>query len=134
MKTFHQVAFCMLFPVAVVFGAGGCPALIPQGGAYDVLRTTDNSTFQQVIEEYTYEKDFSSHDEAIKAGLSVGAIVHGVPLKVGGTFTNQQRSEWRREYESRRKISTQSAVYKAFKKLTLNVEVIEDIFQRGLTM
>jgi len=40
---------------------------------------------------------FSSHDEAIKAGLSVGTVVYGVPLKVGGTFDHNTVDQWKQQ-------------------------------------
>jgi hypothetical protein len=40
---------------------------------------------------------FSSHDDAISAGLSVGTVVYGVPLKVGGSFDQSKTSQWKEE-------------------------------------
>jgi hypothetical protein len=44
---------------------------------------------------------FSGHDEALNAGLSVGTVVYGVPLKIGGTFDQRKVDQWKDDNCSR---------------------------------
>lgn len=40
---------------------------------------------------------FSSHNEAIGSGLNVGVVLYGVPLQVGGNFSESQVSSWKEQ-------------------------------------
>lgn len=53
---------------------------------------------------------FSNHDEAIAAGLNVGAVVYGVPLQIGGTFNKQNTDQWKEENCSN---NTKNAAFEA---------------------
>lgn len=53
---------------------------------------------------------FSTHDEAINSGLDVGAVVYGVPLKVGARFDKKNTDAWKSENCSK---SARSADYLA---------------------
>jgi hypothetical protein len=76
-------------------------ASITRQGIFDQSRYTNDQSYKEVVDDFVYVSDFQTHDEAIRAGLSVGAIVYGVPLRVGGTFTREQRDTWKHDFESR---------------------------------
>lgn len=40
---------------------------------------------------------FSTHNDAISAGLQIGAVVFGSPLQIGGTFNRGQVDTWKEE-------------------------------------
>ena len=73
------------------------------------IRQTGNATASsQASTAWQCSFKFSNHDEALKAGLNVDAIVYGVPLKVGGTFDKATVDKWREENCSK---SSQSASF-----------------------
>jgi hypothetical protein len=61
-----------------------------------------NDNTRMTFNQWLYDMDFQTHDQAINAGLSIGTIVYGVPLQVGGTFTQQQKDTWRHEHQEYR--------------------------------
>lgn len=56
---------------------------------------------------------FETHDDAINGGLTVGAVVYGVPLEVGATWDESKVSAWKRENcsMSHARASRDSATY-----------------------
>ena len=76
--------------------------------------------------DYLY-KDFGSHDEALNYGLSIGTMLYGVPLQVGGTVDSKKKSDWRNEYQSRRIHDVQEDVKLLLISDKLNVEVVRII-------
>ena len=62
---------------------------------------SQNSSLKESFDQFIYEADFSTHDDAIKAGISVGVPVYGVPLQVGSTFDRTTKDAWRHDYEGK---------------------------------
>lgn len=74
-----------------------CGQILRQGIFNDVTIHTS----AQMVHDYNqfiYASDFGTHDQAIAAGINVGAPVYGIPVQVGGTFTNQEKDAWRTQH------------------------------------
>lgn len=76
--------------------AQDCDSVLKQG-IFDQSRYNSDDSYHSMVDDFIYASDFQTHDEAINAGLSVGFPVYGVPIEVGGTFSNGQRDAWKRE-------------------------------------
>ncbi len=68
-------------------------------GVFNQTTINSNSSLQTSFYEYIYSQDFSTHQEAIDAGISIGTVVYGVPLQIAGTFSKQQKDEWRSTHQ-----------------------------------
>ncbi|GJD97890.1 hypothetical protein OCOJLMKI_5129 [Methylobacterium iners] len=66
-----------------------------------VRQTRGASSSNQSSTAWQCSFKFSSHDEAIKAGLDVDTIVYGAPLKVGGKFEKSVVDRWKEDNCSR---------------------------------
>lgn len=66
-----------------------------------VRQSSNTAQSSQASSAWQCSFKFSSHDEAIKAGLKVDTIVYGAPLKVGGTFDKTVVDRWKDENCSR---------------------------------
>lgn len=89
-------AFCLLSLVSISASAQECDQVLA-GGIFNTTAISSNAAFARTLNEFIYASDFSSHQQAVDAGLSIGTVVFGVPLKLGGSFSNQQKDEWRRK-------------------------------------
>ena len=67
-------------------------------GVLDQVLINSNLQIAKTFNEWIYDADFSTHDQALAAGLSAGVVVYGVPLEVGGTFTDQQKDTWKHDH------------------------------------
>src|SRR5207247_2180335 len=67
-------------------------------GIFNQTRIDSDQSFRMSFYQWLYDMDFQTHDEAINAGLSIGAIVYGIPLQIGGTFSKEQKDAWRHEH------------------------------------
>jgi hypothetical protein len=86
----------------------------PLSAALLTVRTTSQDSDQNAASTaWQCSFSFSSHDEAIGAGLQVGAVVYGVPLKVGGQFDKKTVDQWKTSNCSR------SASSSSFKEATV---------------
>jgi hypothetical protein len=112
---------------APAWAADHCSALIPPGGLYDEIRSVNGSSFQQLIDEYVSTKEYFTHEDAVNDGFSVGAIVYGVPLQLGNTFTENQRSQWKKEFERRYHSQVNQQQYASFRNLRLNIEAFREV-------
>jgi hypothetical protein len=80
-------------------------------GIFNTTTITSDATLKKTFDEWLYDMDFQTHDEAIRMGLSVGMVVYGVPLQVGGTFSKEQKDQWRHNHAEAHN-STMSAAEK----------------------
>jgi len=116
-----------LLDATLANGTNSCTLLIPPGGAYDIVRTSSSEELHELLDDYIYQKDYKSHDEALKDGFSLQAIVYGVPLKAGATFDQKQKDEWKHEYQARKKLQIDQKKRTQFEQLTLNVPAMQAI-------
>lgn len=86
-------------------------------GVFNTTIINSSSDVSKALYEYIYSQDWSSHQQAIDAGISVGTVVYGVPLQIGGTFSKQQKDEWRRTHQQyKNETMTSSQKYSALMK------------------
>jgi hypothetical protein len=120
------IAICS--SAAACFGASSCAKLIPPaGGVVDIVRTSTNEELHELLDDYTYKKNYGTEDEAIADGFSVGFRVYGQPLQVGGQFDQAKKKTWFDEYEHRKQHRVDSAKATAFESIKQNVDAIREI-------
>jgi len=54
-----------------------------------------NSDVELLLTSRACSEQWSSHNEAIKSGVSVGTVIYGVPVKLGGTFDKDKVKAWK---------------------------------------
>lgn len=86
-------------------------------GIFNTTSINSSLDATKTLNEYIYASDFSTHQQAIDAGLSVGMVIYGVPLEIGGTFSKEQKDEWRRiNQQYRNETSSVAEKYNALMK------------------
>ncbi|MDD1750174.1 MAG: hypothetical protein LUO89_09905 [Methanothrix sp.] len=75
--------------------ADDCDAVLSHGIFNQTIVTSDLK-ISRALNEYIYDTEYTTHQEAINDGFGIGTIIYGVPLKIDGTFDKQQRDEWKR--------------------------------------
>lgn len=105
-------AFLVLMPLAIQAQAlsDNICALPLRSALMTVKVNTAGGSAASAATAWQCSFKFSSHDEAIKAGLDVDTVVYGVPLKVGGKFDKKVVDQWRDENCSK---STQNASFES---------------------
>ena len=122
------IASLFLLSPLYAFGAqSSCSDMIPPGGLYDVIRTWSYSDFKLAEEEYIYQKQYKTHDEAISDGFSLGTVIYGEPLTVGNDFKKEDRDQWNAEYTHRTKRTISDIEKNAYSSLRLNTEAFKDV-------
>lgn len=124
------VYLVLLFSVACTqngYGASDCTAVIPSGGAYDVFRGWSSADLQLGIDDLVYDRDYSTHDQALNDGFNIGATIYDVPLTAGATFTQTQKDTWRHEYEQRNKLNRIENNRGSFEQFLLNTKAVGQI-------
>jgi hypothetical protein len=101
-----------------------CNALL-KGGVFNALRIRSSSDIRTAIEEWECKHEFKTHDEALASGLSVGFPVYGVPLTIGGTFTDQQRTTWKSDHCQSSKVTFSDEERYAFEQLVASPDILQ---------
>lgn len=71
---------------------------ILQQGIFNTTVIHSSTQMEHDFYQFIYASDFSTHDQAINAGIQVGIPVYGIPLQIGGTFSKQQKDTWRSQH------------------------------------
>lgn len=71
-----------------------CRAVLA-GGTFNTTNINKTTSSKKAFESWLCTTDFGTHDEAVGAGISVGVPVYGVPVKIGGTWTESDRQTWK---------------------------------------
>ncbi len=71
---------------------------ILEAGIFDQTLLSTSESSRQTFSAWQCSTEFKTHDEAISAGVSIGVPIYGVPLKVDGSFSNQQRDTWKKAH------------------------------------
>lgn len=58
-------------------------------------KVTLNTDLALLLKSRQCTESWSSHDEAIQSGISIGTKIYGVPLKIGGNFDQNKIKEWK---------------------------------------
>lgn len=69
-----------------------------EAGIFDQTMISTSEASRQTFMAWQCSTEFKTHDEAISAGVSIGVPVYGVPLKLGGTFSSQERQAWKKTH------------------------------------
>ncbi len=68
-------------------------------GVFNTTAISTRTDLSKSFYQYIYSTDFTTHQQAIDAGISIGVPVFGVPLELGGKFSKQQKDEWKRTHQ-----------------------------------
>ncbi len=69
-------------------------------GPFNTTSISSSVDLATSFDEFIYDANFSTHQEAIDAGIAIGTEVYGVPLQIGGKFSRQQKDTWRSTHQS----------------------------------
>ena len=118
-----KAAVALLISVLVPASTGiaqstDCASVLRE--AFNTAVRTQSAQSSSSYKAWQCSSDFSSHDDAIKSGLDVGAVIYGVPVKVGGTFDRNQVSTWKSANCSsdQRTASSANATYEFVRTIT----------------
>jgi hypothetical protein len=78
-------------------------------GLFATEEFRDASSTSESFFAWQCSTSFKSHQEAIDAGLKVGTVVYGVPLKVGGTWDQGEVTTWKNQNCSQKQTTTDIA-------------------------
>jgi hypothetical protein len=88
--------------------AASCDKVLTIGIINETL-IKSSSQLREAFDDYIYQSDFGTHEEAMNAGLSIGTVVYGIPLKLGATFSKQQKDTWFKQNMQDRKVRRNQA-------------------------
>jgi len=75
----------------------GCSDVLAHG-IFNSTVIEQSASSRQSFTEWQCTSDFATHDEAIDAGVSIGVPIYGVPLKLGGSFSREERDTWKHDH------------------------------------
>ena len=84
-----------------------CRAVLA-GGVFNTTNINSSQAAQDAFTAWECTTDFSTSDEAMSNGLSVGVPIYGVPVKIGDTYTNEQKATWKHDHCSSTTNNSQS--------------------------
>src|SRR6266508_1289772 len=67
-----------------------CRAVL-QGGVFNTTNINKTASSKRAFENWLCTTEFKTHDDAHAAGISIGAVVYGIPIKLGGTYNDSER-------------------------------------------
>jgi hypothetical protein len=92
------------------------------GGIFNTLTINQSTTTQNDYTAWLCTTEFRTHQEAYDAGISLGFLVYGVPVKLGASFESTARDTWKRDHCQ---TSTESSQYSAtYQKLISEVSPV----------
>jgi hypothetical protein len=83
-------------PAARAQDCQSCDAALARG-VFNTTTVVANSDVRTAYTALQCSSEFSTHQDALDAGLSLGMVVYGVPLSIGLNFSEEQRSAWKRD-------------------------------------
>jgi hypothetical protein len=69
--------------------------------------------------------EFKDHNDAHDAGISLGVVVYGVPISLGGTWKDGQREQWQKESCSEEQRSAEKVATFTYALRTASPEILE---------
>jgi hypothetical protein len=102
MKLYHAslvVAVCLFFAsqLATAYATDQCSDILNRG----IFNTTTVNQSVGIKNDYNAwlcTTEFSTHQEAYNAGISIGFPVYDIPLQLGATFDSNARETWKRSH------------------------------------
>jgi hypothetical protein len=85
---------CLLVSSPVLAQVKDCGIFVRD--AFNTSLKITGSASSSSFHRFECSSEFKTHDEAINSGLSVGTVVYGVPLKVGGNFDTAVVDNWKK--------------------------------------
>ncbi len=82
------------FALPVSAAEGDLCGDVLRGGVFNTTEFKDNIQNKESFTAFQCSTNFGSHDEALAAGLTVGTVVYGAPLNVGGNWSQNEKSAW----------------------------------------
>lgn len=74
----------------------GCSKMLI-GGVFNSSYLATSSQASSAYRHWQCTQEFSTHQQALDSGLSVGLPVYGIPIQVGGSFNASTRDSWKRK-------------------------------------
>jgi hypothetical protein len=112
-----------LLPAAYTY-AQDCDKVL-ENGVFDTTLITADKNLEVTFNQYIYQANFASHQQANDNGFSIGTLIYGIPLKLGGTFSSKEKEEWRSKHQEFRNERTTLADKYATLIRAANPDVIE---------
>jgi hypothetical protein len=69
-----------------------------QGGVFNTTNINKTQSSKRAFENWLCTTEFRTHDDAHAAGVSIGAVVYGIPIQVGGKYSDSQRDAWKKAH------------------------------------
>jgi hypothetical protein len=85
--------FVALLPPTAI--AEECSAVLANGVVNKTIINSDLK-ISRAANEYIYDTNYTTHEEAKNDGFGIDTVIYGVPLKASGTFTKQQKDTWKK--------------------------------------
>jgi hypothetical protein len=104
-------AICGLLLSSPTMAQQSCEVFVKD--AFNTSLRKSGASSSSSFKSWQCTTEFSSHDQAISAGLDVGAVIYGVPVSLGGTFDKSQVDNWKKNNcsEEQRSANQKSASY-----------------------
>jgi len=78
------------------------------GGVFNTTNINKTQAAHDAFTAWECTTNFSSAEEAINAGVSVGVPIYDVPVQIGATFSDSQKKTWKNAHCSNNTSDTQS--------------------------
>jgi hypothetical protein len=84
-----------------------CRAVLA-GGVFNTTNINKTQAAHDAFTAWECTTNFSSGEEAVNAGVSIGVPIYDIPVQIGATFSNSQKSTWKSAHCSNNTSESQS--------------------------
>jgi hypothetical protein len=78
------------------------------GGVFNTTNINKTQAAHNAFTAWECTTNFSTADEAMNAGVSIGVPIYDIPVKIGASFSNSQKSTWKSAHCSNNTSESQS--------------------------
>src|ERR1051326_5689997 len=71
-----------------------CRAVLA-GGVFNTTNINQTQAARDAFTAWECTTNFSTAEQAINAGVSIGVPIYDTPVKIGGTFSDSQKQAWK---------------------------------------
>lgn len=110
----NPLSMTLLLAVAIAtcaYGQGDncqeCKAVLA-GGVFNTTNINQTQAAKDAFNSWECTTEFTTSQQALDAGVSIGVPIYGVPVKIGGTFSDDQRKSWKKDHCASTSNSSQS--------------------------
>jgi hypothetical protein len=112
MKRVNVLCFALFLSAALSLRAQNpdceeCKAVLA-GGVFNTTNVVSTQAAQDAFTAWECTTNFSSAQEAMSNGLTIGVPIYGVPVKLGDNYSDEQKKEWKSEHCSNNTSNSQS--------------------------